>query len=105
MFHTANAWEDGDEVRLYGCCMNVVRAWQRPGHRHAHSLPGMKVRRGHTICYEVHSMPSLVNTAHCRCCAVDKVSDLGCGVAATSSAFAASGQSYRSRAAIAVDCC
>ena len=26
MFHTANAWEDGDEVHLYGCCMNVVRA-------------------------------------------------------------------------------
>ena len=25
MFHTANAWEEGDEVRLYGCCMNVVR--------------------------------------------------------------------------------
>jgi carotenoid cleavage dioxygenase-like enzyme len=26
MFHTANAWEEGDEVRLYGCCMNVVSA-------------------------------------------------------------------------------
>lgn len=25
MFHTANAWEEGDVVKLYGCCMNVVR--------------------------------------------------------------------------------
>ncbi len=25
MLHTANSWDEGDEVRLYGCCMNVVR--------------------------------------------------------------------------------
>lgn len=30
MFHTANAWEEGDEVRLYGCCMNVVRSPKIP---------------------------------------------------------------------------
>lgn len=31
MFHTANAWEEGDEVKLFGCCMNVVRLWSRLG--------------------------------------------------------------------------
>lgn len=30
MFHTANAWEEGDEVKLFGCCMNVVRLLTSP---------------------------------------------------------------------------
>ena len=34
MFHTANAWEEGDEVRLYGCCMNVVRTCAAQARRH-----------------------------------------------------------------------